>query len=788
MKIRTKINIGFLTTFILVVAVIGFTIDLYATNLVKTNISSYLTSSNHARAEHIRTFLQDQKTTASILAAASVYRDFLTTPTTSSQYKLVKDKIDKRLVRTLAVDTQIAEAFILDTMGQVVASSDKTQEGKDKSTDPYFLNAQKQTYIKDIYFSQTTNALNYDVAAPVFDDNGTFLGVSVLRYLPNLFFSIIDNENGLGNTEENFLINRELFLISPARFLGTESILKQKIETQNARNCFDPAESAYVEKNGYSGVIKTFGSQVVQAKDYRNVDVIATHSYIPETGWCLITKGDIADLFSFRLTMLLVLLGILVTAGVVFFIVGLVVSKRITKPIRLLQDGTREIERGNLDISIDVHTQDEVEDLAVSFNTMASTVKQSRADIEKKVEEQTHELAKKANELEDQKSAILNILDDVKKEKETTELLAHDLEKFKLAVDNASDHVIITDKEGMMLYGNKAVEKITGYKAEEAIGKKAGALWKMPMPTEFYKEFWHTIKDEKKTFIGEIQNKRKNGEIYTAAISVSPILEENGDIRFFVGLERDVSKEKEVDRAKSEFISLASHQMRTPLTAINWYSEILLEEDSGKLNKKQKVYFDAIATAGKQMGDIIKSFLHILHLESGTIAVHPVVIDIVKNIRATIKESQFEIEKKKITVSENYQDALPPLTTDAEIVHVVLQNLITNAVKYAPDGGQVDVSLKKVAEGDMVGEKKVEKGALAVSVHNNGFSISVADHDKIFGKFFRSEAAKKWDPNGNGIGLYMSKKMVDLAKGDIWLESVEGQGVTFYLLLPLDAK
>ncbi|MDR3549092.1 MAG: PAS domain S-box protein, partial [Candidatus Pacebacteria bacterium] len=142
--------------------------------------------------------------------------------------------------------------------------------------------------------------------------------------------------------------------------------------------------------------------------------------------------------------------------------------------------------------------------------------------------------------------------------------LEKDLEKFKLALDNIADNVIITDPEGIVVYANKAVETVTGYRPEEAVGKKSGALWKAPMPAEYYRHMWDVIKNQKKVFVGEIRNRRKNGMIYTAAISISPVLDKNGDIEFFVSVERDVTKEKEIDRAKSEFMSLASHQLRTP--------------------------------------------------------------------------------------------------------------------------------------------------------------------------------------------------------------------------------
>jgi signal transduction histidine kinase len=266
------------------------------------------------------------------------------------------------------------------------------------------------------------------------------------------------------------------------------------------------------------------------------------------------------------------------------------------------------------------------------------------------------------------------------------------------------------------------------------------------------------------------------------------VLDEQGNISFFVGLERDVTKEKEIDEAKSEFISLASHQMRTPLTAINWYTEMLLDGDAGKLTAKQKDYFKEIYTAGQQMNEIIKSFLHILRLETGTVAMNPISVDLPDIVRATLVESQLVIEKKKLHVIEQYPKSLPPLLIDKELVRVVLQNFISNAAKYTPEKGEITIAVESIVKGGIIDGKTIEHDSLLVSVHDTGIGIAAADHEKIFTKFFRADAAKRWDPNGNGIGLYMARKMVDIIGGSLWFTSEEGKGATFCVLLPIDGK
>jgi C4-dicarboxylate-specific signal transduction histidine kinase len=246
MKIKSRINFSFVTIFILILSFVCFAVIVYASNLVVENIRSYLYLSSHSKAEHIRTFVQGQKKTAVILAAASVYRDFLEEPKNSSQYPIIKKKIDDRLARTIAADSNIDETLIIGVDGIVVASSDRNKEGVDLSQEDYFILAKDEVFVKDLYFSGTTNRLNYIISAPVKDDQDNFLGVSVLSYSPNKFFSLVKIEDGLGITEENFLVNRNRFFITPSILWGSDVILKQKSNAKNVVDCFDPDEVAYV--------------------------------------------------------------------------------------------------------------------------------------------------------------------------------------------------------------------------------------------------------------------------------------------------------------------------------------------------------------------------------------------------------------------------------------------------------------------------------------------------------------------------------------------------------------
>ncbi len=346
-----------------------------------------------------------------------------------------------------------------------------------------------------------------------------------------------------------------------------------------------------------------------------------------------------------------------------------------------------------------------------------------------------------------------------------------ELQQFRLAVDNASDHIIITDPDAKILYANKGVSEITGYSSEELIGSTP-ALWGGQMPKSFYEKMWHTIKVDKKPFVGELTNKRKNGQLYEAEFSVSPILSDTGEILYFVGVERDITTAKKIEKSKNEFVSLASHQLRTPLTAINWYAEMLLGGDAGKLNDKQLEYVGELAGSSRRMTDLVSALLNVSRIDLGTFTINPKPTDIIKLSKGVLRDLFVKINNKKIKIIEEY-GKLSEINIDPNLATIILQNLITNAVKYTPDLGTVKVGIKEEGE------------SIVITVEDNGYGIPLYQQDRIYEKFFRGDNIIPVETDGNGLGLYMVKQIIDSVEGSISFTSKEGEGSTFVVKIPL---
>lgn len=763
MKIANKIILSTAILFALAMAAIGYFTGMYSTGVVRDRIYSYLKSSNRARAEHVRTFLNDQKETSEILAAASVYLDLLKTPKDSPQYPVVKDKIDKRFIRTLQINKNILELYILDTEGGVVAASDKEEEGESRSEDLFFTQAKQDTYIKSIYDYDGLDKLVYTISSPIKDNNGTFLGVSVLMFSQELLNSIVASENGLGNTEENFLINEEQYFITPSLFLGQGVVLKQKVETINANKCFDKNEIEYVKKNGYSGLKSN--EVIISAKDYRGVDIIGVHAYIPETGWCLITKVDESTLNKDVINITIINFFVLLISLISLIFLVYILVYRITSGIKKLEKNIKEIERGNFEGKIDTGGKDEIGELLLSFSNMTNTVKNSRKDVDKKVEEQTKELKEKADKMDEQQKAILNILEDVEEEKVKAQKLA-------AIVKDSNEAILVKDLNGIIIEWNEGAENLYGWSADEIIGKSI----KLIVPPEKYKEvdniFKKVVNGERIEHYSTTRIK-KDGHKVDVSISVSPIKDATGNVNSVSVIALDVTKEMQIDKAKTEFVSLASHQLRTPLSTINWYTEMLLGGDAGKISKKQKEFLEQIYTGNKRMVDLVNALLNVSRLELGTLAIEPEMCDLQAIAKQVIADVLPQMKEKSQIFIEDYAKNLSTVSADKKLVDIIFQNLLSNAMKYTPEKGQIKLSISK------------DKENFIISVDDNGMGIPKDSQNKIFTKLYRADNVREKDTVGTGLGLYMVKSILDQSGGKIWFESKDGKGTTFFVTIPI---
>ena len=294
------------------------------------------------------------------------------------------------------------------------------------------------------------------------------------------------------------------------------------------------------------------------------------------------------------------------------------------------------------------------------------------------------------------------------------------------------------------------------------------------MDKNFYEHLWRIIKRERKPYSGKIKNRRKNGEVYTVIARISPVLGRDGDLIGFLGTEEDITDLEKIDQAKTEFVSLASHQLRSPLSVINWYTEMLLGEGVGGLNEKQKRYLSEVKNGSRRMTELVKDLLNVSRLELGTLVIEPRPVSLPALIAEAVQEQAPDLHKKNIKLNESYAPQVSTFPADPKFLKIIVQNLLSNAVKYTQDGGEVSVRTE-LADGKMV-----------LSVSDTGYGIPEDQQRKIFTKLFRARNVVKKDTEGSGIGLYLVKSIVERSGGSIWFTSKEGAGTTFFVAFPAE--
>ncbi len=265
---------------------------------------------------------------------------------------------------------------------------------------------------------------------------------------------------------------------------------------------------------------------------------------------------------------------------------------------------------------------------------------------------------------------------------------------------------------------------------------------------------------------------RKDGTRFPIAITATPI-SIKGQTKGIIMLFRDISAEKELDKAKSEFISLASHQLRTPPTAIKWNTELLLDKANGKLSPTQKEMVEEVKEVSEKMIETVSSLLNVSRIELGTFIVDPKPVDYREVAAEALKELKPQISLKRLQVLEKFDKGIPTIPADPGLAKIIVENLLTNAVKYTPDEGQVAIDIKN----------QPKAKSILISVKDTGCGIPKKDQANIFKKMFRAENVKS-KIEGTGFGLYLLKSIVEMAGGKVWFESIEGKGTTFFVELP----
>ncbi|MCX6024439.1 MAG: ATP-binding protein [Chloroflexi bacterium] len=257
------------------------------------------------------------------------------------------------------------------------------------------------------------------------------------------------------------------------------------------------------------------------------------------------------------------------------------------------------------------------------------------------------------------------------------------------------------------------------------------------------------------------------------AVSSYPVRGSGGGHSGRLFIFRDVTKEREVDRMKTEFVSLVSHELRTPLTSIKGYIDLLLDGEVGDLSEDQREFLMIVSGNTNRLVTIINDLLDISRIESGKVELTLAPQNIGGLVREALTGLAPQIEAKRQQLTLAVEDPLPPVLADGDRITQVLNNLLSNAHKYTPAGGRITVGVQR------------EKDRIAVEVADTGIGISPEEQSQLFTRFYRARNRTTQEVNGTGLGLAITRSLLELHGSDLLLTSAVGEGTTFRFTLPL---
>ena len=387
------------------------------------------------------------------------------------------------------------------------------------------------------------------------------------------------------------------------------------------------------------------------------------------------------------------------------------------------------------------------------------------------------------NKLTTSTSHVTNLANDLKNEREKSEIIIN-------AID---DGVMLLDKDKVIRLFNPGAANTTGWPAQEATGIDYRSVLRfvndkgeeLPLDTNPIEKGILNVTPFRDN---EANLLTRSGKPIPLSISVSPLVNNKGGSDGAVAIFRDVTNERNEEKQRAEFISTASHEMRTPVAAIEGYRALALNDKVAKNDSKARDYLEKAHTSTQHLGSLFQDLLTAAKTEDGRLTSHPIAVEMGQILQEIVEDLRFTAEKKNMLVEYLIgtstgsvatspvagQKVIKPLYfvhVDPERLREVITNLFDNAIKYS-DQGKITIGL--------TGDDKV----VQFRITDQGQGIPQEDVSHLFQKFYRVDSSATRTIGGTGLGLFICRKIIELYSGRIWVESTLGKGSTFFINLP----
>ncbi len=385
------------------------------------------------------------------------------------------------------------------------------------------------------------------------------------------------------------------------------------------------------------------------------------------------------------------------------------------------------------------------------------------AELEKRINLTVQTISKKYTNIIEEKTRNAEIA--IKKYKKAIE----EKKDTEAVIRSIAEGLVVVDSEGKVIMLNPAAEKLLGVQKEEKLGKKLTEDIKEEQLISLVKQ---SPEEEKK----EIELATSDDETKKILRASSAVIEdENGKTIGMVSVLSDITKQKELERMKSNFIASVSHELRTPLIAIDKSVSLLLSKSTGPISETQEQFLKIAQRNLKRLSSLINDLLDLSKLEAKKMQLEKQPSSIKDIVNEVAETFDTWANTKSITIDKKIEADLPMVNIDPQRIIQVLTNLVGNAIKFTPQGGAITIEARY----------KKNESCIMVSVADTGVGIDKKDLERIFDKFYQTAERPTSDISGTGLGLAICKELIELHGGKIWAESEKGYGAKFIFTLPL---
>lgn len=373
-------------------------------------------------------------------------------------------------------------------------------------------------------------------------------------------------------------------------------------------------------------------------------------------------------------------------------------------------------------------------------------------------------------------AGVSGLVLDISQRRKLEAALRNERDRLSAILSNIGDAVVVTNRDGVIEFVNPAWERLNGYTSEDALGKRPNLIRSGQHDEMFYKDLWETILSGN-VWSGEVVNQRKDGSTYEAALTIAPVVDAEGLIVNFVGVQHDISILKDIDRMKSQFVSDVSHELRTPLTNIRLYLELIQQTE---YDQRAARYMDTLSRESERLSTLIEDLLSLSRLEADSVSISADSVNINRLLSALVEDRERLAAQQGLRLRIECEAKLPNVTGDESLLGQVFTNLLTNALNYTPEGGEV--TLRTLSSDNNLGKWVIAQ------FEDTGYGIPPHEQALIFRRFFRGEASRPGNVAGTGLGLSICQKIAERHGGRITVEStgVPGQGSIFSVWLPAE--